>query len=152
MDIDSLPIDAPNPEDFAGFLIWQLSNKWEKYVNQKLKEFNINQGESFSLISILQLSKKLDEVTQVDIANATGGSIMNTSKILKSLEKKQWIIRQTASDSRAKKVTVTEAGIAISVVIAPLLGMADKTFYGTNRTPEFIATLQQINHVHNRHP
>lgn len=145
MDINSLPLDAPNPEDFAGFLIWQLSNKWEKYVNQKLKEFNINQGESFHLVSILQLSQELSEVTQVDIANATGGSIMNTSKILKSLEKKQWITRQTASDSRAKKVAVTEAGIAISIDIAEVLAAADEAFYSTERTPEFIATLQHIN-------
>ncbi|MEO0397712.1 MAG: MarR family winged helix-turn-helix transcriptional regulator [Cyanobacteria bacterium P01_A01_bin.137] len=148
MNLHQLPADAPDPEDFAGFLIWQLSNKWEKYVNQKLKEFNINQGESFHLISILQLSKKLSEVTQVDIANATGGSIMNTSKILKSLENKQWIMRQTASDSRAKKVSVTAAGIAISVEIAAVLAAADETFYSANRTPEFIATLQQINHSH----
>ena len=148
MDINSLLTDAPNPEDFAGFLIWQLSNKWEKYVNQKLKGFNINQGEAFHLISILQLSKELSEVTQVDIANATGGSIMNTSKILKSLEKKQWITRQTASDSRAKKVAVTEAGLAISVNIAAVLGKADEAFYKSSRTPEFIATLQQIDQYH----
>lgn len=148
MDINSLPIDAPNPEDFAGFLIWQLSNKWEKYVNQNLKEFNINQGESFHLVSILQLAKKLSEVTQVDIANSTGGSIMNTSKILRSLEKKQWIVRQTASDSRAKKVAVTEAGIAISVEIAAVLAAADESFYGVNRTPELIDALQQINQRH----
>ncbi|MEM6435573.1 MAG: MarR family transcriptional regulator [Cyanobacteria bacterium P01_D01_bin.115] len=148
MNINSIPANAPSPEDFAGFLIWQLSNKWEKYVNQKLKEFNINQGESFHLISILQLSRKLSEVTQVDIANATGGSIMNTSKILKGLEKKQWIARQTASDSRAKKVSVTEAGMAISVEIASVLAAADAAFYSTHRTPELIATLQQINNIH----
>ncbi|MBD2255950.1 MarR family transcriptional regulator [Pseudanabaena sp. FACHB-2040] len=148
MNLESLPIDAPNPEDFAGFLIWQLSNKWEKYVNQKLKEFDINQGECFHLISILQLSKKLSEVTQVDIAHATGGSIMNTSKILKSLEKKQWITRRTASDSRAKKVTVTEAGIAVSIDVAKVLGTANQDFYSTNHTQEFIAILQKINQIH----
>ncbi|MBD3887173.1 winged helix-turn-helix transcriptional regulator [Phormidium tenue FACHB-886] len=148
MTIDSLAVSLPNPEDFAGFLIWQLSNKWEKYVNQKLKEFNINQGECFHLVAILQLSKKLSEVTQVDIAHATGGSIMNTSKILKSLEKKQWITRQTASDSRAKKVTVTEAGIAISINVAKVLAEANQDFYSTNHTPEFIATLQKINQIH----
>lgn len=150
MDIDSLPIDTPNPENFAGFLIWQLSNKWEKYVNQKLKKFNINQGECFHLISILQLCKKLDEVTQVDIAQVTGGSIMNTSKILKSLEKKQWITRQTASDSRAKKVTITEAGIAISIDVAKVLGEANQSFYSMNHSQDFIATLQKINQNHSQ--
>lgn len=148
MNIDSFPTDVPSPDDFAGFLIWQLSNKWEKYVNQELKKFDINQGECFHLISILQLSKKLDEVTQVDIAQVTGGSIMNTSKILKSLEKKQWITRQTASDSRAKKVTITEAGIAISIDVAKVLEEANQRFYSKNHTQEFIATLQQINQNH----
>lgn len=148
MNLDSLPTNAPNPEDFAGFLIWQLSNKWEKYVNQKLKEFNISQGECFHLISIMQLSKRLNEVTQVDIAHVTGGSIMNTSKILKSLEKKKWITRQTASDSRAKKVSITETGIAISVDVAKVLGKANQDFYSTYHTQEFITTLQKINQNH----
>ncbi|MEM7772957.1 MAG: hypothetical protein AAF327_20920, partial [Cyanobacteria bacterium P01_A01_bin.37] len=63
-------------------------------------------------------------------------------------EKKQWITRQTASDSRAKKVAVTEAGIAISIDIAEVLAAADEAFYSTGRTPEFIATLQHINQRH----
>lgn len=146
--MNQLPPNPPNPEDFAGFLIWQLSNKWEKYVNQKLKEFHTNQGECFHLIAILQLSARLSEVTQVDIAHVTGGAVMNTSKILKSLEEKQWIVRQTASDSRAKKVTVTQAGIEISIAMATVLGKANADFYGINHTSEFIAALQQINRNH----
>ena len=148
MDIKDLVEKAPDPEGFAGFLIWQLSNKWEKYVNQQLKAFNINQGEAFHLIAILQLSQKLDEVTQVDIAGAAGGSIMNTSKIIRSLEKKQWVIRQTASDARAKQVSVTQAGIDISIEIAAVLAAADKTFYGADRPPAFVSTLQAINQHH----
>lgn len=148
MDIDQLAIDAPEPEDFAGFLIWQLSNKWEKYVNQQLKEFDTNQGECFHLISIWQLSKRLSEVTQVDIARTTGGSIMNTSKILKSLEKKQWITRQPASDPRAKKVEITKAGIAILFDTSTVLGKANETFFDVHHTEELIATLQAINHDH----
>jgi DNA-binding MarR family transcriptional regulator len=140
-----LPPNAPDPEQFAGFLIWQLSNKWEKFVNQKLKAFNTNQGECFHLIAILQLSPKLSEVTQVDIANVTGGSIMNTSKILKSLEQKQWITRERASDPRAKKIAVTAAGFLISVEMANVLQAANAQFYSLQHTPELISALQQIN-------
>lgn len=145
MDINQRFINAPNPEDFAGFLIWQLSNKWEKYVNQQLKEFNTNQGECFHLISIMQLSARLSEVTQVDVARVTGGSIMNTSKILKSLEKKQWITRHVASDPRAKKVEITEAGIAIAQDTATVLGKANEVFFGVNHTEKLISMLQGIN-------
>lgn len=148
VDIDQLFVNAPNPEDFAGFLIWQLSNKWEKYVNQQLKKFNTSQGECFHLISILQLSARLSEVTQVDVARVTGGSMMNTSKILKSLEKKQWITRQTASDPRAKKVEITEAGIVIAKDTAMVLGKANEVFFGVNHTGKLIATLQEINRNH----
>lgn len=148
MDIRQLFVGAPNPEDFAGFLIWQLSNKWEKYVNQKLKEFNTNQGECFHLISILQLSARLSEVTQVDVARVTGGSMMNTSKILKSLEKKQWITRQVASDPRAKKVEITESGIVIAKDTAMVLGKANEFFFGVSHTEALIATLQEINRNH----
>lgn len=148
MAVKDLVRAAPDPEDYAGFLVWQLSNKWERYVNQRLKPHNINQGESFHLISIMRLSQQLSEVTQVDIAKATGGSIMNTSKILKSLEKKQWIDRKRASDPRAKKVNVTKAGIDISIEVAAILAAANEAFYGGNRPPEFIATLQDINRNH----
>jgi DNA-binding MarR family transcriptional regulator len=148
MKANPLPEDALNPENYAGFLIWQLSNKWEKYVNQKLKEFNTNQGECFHLIALLQLSTRLSEVTQVDISEVTGGSIMNTSKILRSLEQKQWITRQTASDSRAKSVAVTEAGLQVAIATTEGLAAANQDFYDQHHTPAFIATLQKLNQKH----
>lgn len=149
MDIKDLPKNTPGPEGYAGFLIWQLSNKWEKYINQTLSPFNITQSESFHLIAILRLAQTHSEVTQVDVANATGGSIMNTSKILRKLEKKQWVTRQTsASDSRAKQVTVTEAGIAVSIEIAAVLAKADKAFYGADCPADFIPMLQSLNEKH----
>ena len=148
MNPSRIPKDAPNPENFAGFLVWQLACKWERYVNHQLKAFNTNQGECFHLISLWQLSTQLSEVTQVDIARQTGVSIMNTSKILKSLEEKQWITRQTASDSRAKKVVITEEGISIMLTVAPILAKANEDFYGVNHSAAFIVALQEINQTH----
>ena len=158
MILNLIPPDAPNPNDYAGFLIWQVANKWEKYVNIQLKEYDTTQSECFCMISILQLlqaknqtdglktaPKILPEITQVDIAKQSGNSIMNTSKILKNLEKKDLIERRTALDSRAKSVKLTKKGIQISMNVVSVLHQANSDFYGIHGNKNLIQSLQNIN-------
>ncbi|GAB4143500.1 MAG: MarR family transcriptional regulator [Patescibacteria group bacterium] len=140
-----LPSTAPNPNNYAGFLVWQIANKWEKYVNSTLKKHGTTQGEYFHLISILILSGQIPEVTQVEIAKSAGGSIMNTSKTLKNLEEKGWIERRAASDPRAKQVSVSKTGMQKAIELAAVLEQANSTFYGEHHTSKLIQLLAAIN-------
>lgn len=100
----------PNPSHYEGFTTWQTANKWEKYVNSYLKQFNVNQAEAFHLISLAWLLNNKEEVTQTDLAQYVGTTQMNTSKILKKLEMRGLITRLTGTDSRSKALLITDTG------------------------------------------
>jgi DNA-binding MarR family transcriptional regulator len=139
-----IPADAPDPNAFAGYLVWQLAGKWERHVNQQLKGWNTNQGEAFHLITLIIRLQSEPEVTQVELARCTGGSIMNTSKIVRSLERKRWVTRAPAKDPRAKRLAVTAAGMKITLELTHVLNAANQSFFGRQHTSPFISALQKI--------
>ena len=140
----SIPKDFPDPREFTGFLFWQKANNWEKYVNSRLEPHNISQSEIFQLISISILLNQQEEVTQVDIANFTGVAAMSVSKILKKLEKKEFITRQTGTDSRSKSLKITEKGLDVLIKTTNILFESNQSFFPTKHGEEFFTYLQQL--------
>jgi DNA-binding MarR family transcriptional regulator len=143
--ISQIP-NYPSPKNFAGYLIWQLSNKWEQYINQKLAPFNISQSEYLHLISVFTLQIKGVEVTQIKIANETGCSLMNTSKTITNLVKKGFVDRTNSqTDKRAKQVEITEKGQQVAMQAATTAFEANNEFFGDYQTKTFLESLQSIN-------
>lgn len=140
----SIPKDLPDPREFTGFLFWQKANNWEKYVNSQLEAYNISQSEIFQLISISILLNQQEEVTQVDIANFTGVPAMNVSKVLKKLEKKEFITRQTGTDSRSKSLKITEKGLDVLIKSAKTLFKSNQNFFPAQNSEEFFNYLQKL--------
>ena len=126
--IDQMKL-CPPPESKAGFLLWQVANKFEKRVNEELKEFGFNQSEYFHLISLVRLAQKGQEVTQADIAKFADTIPMNTSKIMTKFEKKGLIKRVTGTDSRSKSIQITQNGLSVAVQIASKIGQLDSAFF-----------------------
>lgn len=124
-------VSIPNPNNYEGFTLWQRANKWEKYVNSYLKQFNLNQAEAFHLISLAWLLNNKGEVTQTDLAQYVATTAMNTSKILKKLEINGLITRLTGTDSRSKALLITEVGQEILRTSALGLGEANNQFFHT---------------------
>lgn len=108
-DCFSLPED---PYEDMGFLFWQTIKSWQRAKNKMLEEFKItpSQMEVLSAIYYLQ-QKKEEEITQIAISNLTSIDPMTTSSVLKILEKKELINRESSSsDTRARKVSLTSEG------------------------------------------
>jgi DNA-binding MarR family transcriptional regulator len=124
-----LPKNIPDPRDFIGFLLWQKSNNWEKYINQQIKSFDITQSEIFLLISLAILTSNDKEVTQIDLVKFTSVSPMSVSKALKILERKELISRNVGTDSRSKSLELTEEGVSILIKSSHLLIQSQNTFF-----------------------
>jgi DNA-binding MarR family transcriptional regulator len=135
----------PDPRNYAGFLIWQTNNSWEKFVNQKLKEFDLNQSELLHLISIMWLLEQYKEVNQTNLASFTGVTTMSVSKILRKLEKLNFVVRQTGLDSRAMSVRVSKLGKELLLKTVPILTTAHEEFYNAVGDQAFIKYLKSIN-------
>ncbi|AFY56814.1 transcriptional regulator [Rivularia sp. PCC 7116] len=140
----SIPKDLPDPREFTGFVFWQKANNWEKYVNSQLEAYNISQSEIFQMISISILLNQQEEVTQVDIANFTGVAAMSVSKVLKKLEKKEFITRETGTDSRAKSLKITQKGLDVLIRSANTLFESNQSFFPTKNGEQFFNYLQQL--------
>jgi DNA-binding MarR family transcriptional regulator len=137
--------NVPDPMDYPGFLIWQKANAWEKFINSKLQKFGLTQSEILQLISLVILTQKKSEVTQVDLAEYTGVSAMGVSKTLKLLEKKKLITREEGTDSRSKSLGCTETGLEVLIDSAVLLREANIQFFPKNDQDQFIKYLKNIN-------
>ena len=100
-----------NPNDSPGYLLGQLTTLWQRKQKKVLDPLNLTQTQFVLLAALGWLSKKSKSVTQVDIANQSNADRMMVSKVLRTLEEKNFITRQEhETDTRAKTITMTTKG------------------------------------------
>lgn len=99
------------PEDSSGFLLWQVTNLWQREIKKALEEYNITHSQFVLMASIHWLMIHKQEVTQIILSAHTKIDPMTTSTVLRTLQQKSFIARQEhATDTRAKVVVLTDLG------------------------------------------
>ena len=105
------PFSVKKSEDSSGFLLWQVTNLWQREIRKALEIHELTQAQFVLLASIHWLTISKIEVTQILLSDHTKIDPMTTSTVLKTLLAKKLIIRREHSvDTRAKVVMLTEAG------------------------------------------
>jgi DNA-binding MarR family transcriptional regulator len=100
------------PEDNTGYLLWQTTMIWQRIMNRELNKIGLTHTQFVILASLGWLSKNQNGVSQKDIADNSNTDRMMVSKILKTLQQKQFIVRQeNQKDTRSKLVSFTEKGL-----------------------------------------
>lgn len=99
------------PEENAGYLLWQISMIWHRKMNAALRSIDLTFTQ-FSVLSALGwLLTEHSSVTQLQIAQHVKLDKMTTSKVLKNLVDKGLVIRyENREDTRAKNVELTDEG------------------------------------------
>ncbi len=99
------------PNESPGYLLGQLTTLWQRKQKKVLDPLNLTQTQFVLLAALGWLSRENDNVTQVDIANQGNTDRMMVSKVLRTLESKEFIIRQEhQTDTRAKVIKLTNEG------------------------------------------
>ena len=100
------------PENSLGYLIWQISHIRQRKINLALIDIDLTYPQ-FVLLSGIQWLKQNDEkVNQVQLIRFTKMDKSVVSSILKLLEKKEIIVRETdKKDTRAKVLELSNKGI-----------------------------------------
>jgi DNA-binding MarR family transcriptional regulator len=99
------------PEESSGFLLWQVTNLWQREIKKALEEHNITHSQFVLMASIHWLTLHKQEVTQIILSTHTKIDPMTTSTVLRTLLQKSFITRQEhATDTRAKVVVLTDLG------------------------------------------
>jgi DNA-binding MarR family transcriptional regulator len=127
------------PEESSGFLLWQVTNLWQREIKKALEQYGLTHSQFVLLASIHWLSLHKQEVTQVVLSNHTKIDPMTTSTVLRTLQQKGFIQRQEHStDTRAKTVALTEEGKKLIKKAVVTVEKFDTEFFSVlgNKTTE----------------
>jgi len=136
-----------NAEDSSGFLLWQVTNLWQREIRKALEQYGLTHSQFVLLASIHWLTIQQQEVTQIVLSNHTKIDPMTTSTVLKTLQKKGFIQRKEhATDTRAKTVELTLDGKEIVKKAVVTVEQFDKNFFSVlgENTSEFNRKLLQL--------
>lgn len=117
-------------EDSSGFLLWQVTNLWQREIKKALEQYGITHSQFVLMASIHWLTLNKQEVTQIVLSGHTKIDPMTTSTVLRTLQQKAFIQRQEhATDTRAKTVELTDEGKKIIKKAIVTIESFDATFF-----------------------
>lgn len=118
-------------EESPGFLLWKVSNFWQREIRKALVEFGLTHTQFVVLANAYYLGLRNENVTQVDIASQIGIDKMLTSNVLKALLKKELVTREEhKTDTRAKTIRLTKVGAQLLKKAVRSVEEFDKSFFG----------------------
>src|SRR5262245_56594655 len=99
------------PDASPGFLVWQLSNLWQRRQREALKPFGLSPVQFLLLTGVTWLADNDAPVSQVKLARHVRTDPMMTSQVLRALQLRKLVRRiPHPTDPRAKALLPTAAG------------------------------------------
>jgi MarR family transcriptional regulator, organic hydroperoxide resistance regulator len=118
------------PSSGAGFLLWQVSNHWQRSLRHALGPYGITHVQYILLSGIAELETMAEEVTQARLAQQCRTDVMMTSQVVRTLESSGFIERHDhPTDRRAKRLVLTAEGLDKLNQATPAVLDADENFF-----------------------
>ena len=100
--------DYPDPQASTGFMLWRVTNSWQRAIRSALAPFDLTHVQ-FVLLAVLASTDNTMSVTQRDLAERAATDPMMTSQVLRVLEGKGLIVRLAhPTDGRARTLEKKE--------------------------------------------
>jgi MarR family transcriptional regulator, organic hydroperoxide resistance regulator len=147
MKSDDNAFSVESADDSAGFLLWQVTNLWQREIRKALEKYDLTHSQFVLLASIYWLTLMKKEVTQILLSSHTKIDPMTTSTVLRTLQAKGLLVRQEhATDTRAKTVVLTEEGKKITRQAVKTVEKFDADFFAPlgDKTSDFNKKLLQL--------
>ncbi len=94
-----------------GFLLWKTQLIWRRQIERALSAYDLTQPQFVIMASIGYLTAHGNIVSQIELATHTLMDINTTSQVLRSLEKRNLIIRKNkAGNEKTKYSSLTDLG------------------------------------------
>jgi MarR family transcriptional regulator, organic hydroperoxide resistance regulator len=132
MKQDENTFSVDNAEDSSGFMLWQVTNLWQREIKKALEQYDLTHSQFVLLASIHWLTLQNKSVTQVLLSGHTKIDPMTTSTVLRTLQAKGLLKRQEhLTDTRAKTVMLTDAGKEVIRQAVVTVENFDKRFFSS---------------------
>ena len=75
------PFNVEKPEESSGFLLWQVTNLWQREIKKALGDFGLTHSQFVLMANIHWLTIHKEEVTQIILSDNTKIDPMTTSTV-----------------------------------------------------------------------
>ena len=128
-----MPLD---PDDSPGFLLWHVTLRWQRDIASALRPLDLTHVQFVLLATTWWLNLHGDSPNQLALARHAGTDVKMTSEVLRKLEAKGLIQREVdTSDTRARKLSVTERGAELAETAITAVEAADAAFFQASADP-----------------
>lgn len=136
------------PEDSPGFLLWQLTNQWQRQQRQALAKLGLTHAQFVVLAGVLWLSSLPDNtVTQKQVSEFSKIDKMSMSDLVATLLQKKMLKRMTHDkDKRAYSLALTDKGRRIVLKAIPVVEGVDAEFF-SKKTPNLVQLIHNLKHL-----
>jgi MarR family transcriptional regulator, organic hydroperoxide resistance regulator len=134
------------PQESPGFLLWKITNLWQRQIRMALQPFNLTHVQFTLLASLAWLTKDGTTITQVALAHHIETDVMMTSQVVRTLEQKK-LLKRTPNplDKRAFHLVPTKAGLELANETLKVVEGVDKAFFGkVKRLESFVQELHNL--------
>jgi len=141
-----LPSRMAGPAESPGFLLWKISNAWQRRQRDALQPHGLTHSQ-FVMLATATWFGASETLTQARLAQLTGIDPMTTSQVLRALEAAALVERgDHPTDPRAKSIVVTRAGRALARKAVVVVEENDAAFFAplVGDTARLVAMFQAL--------
>ncbi|MET4619837.1 DNA-binding MarR family transcriptional regulator [Arthrobacter sp. 2762] len=136
-----------SPGESPGFLLWHATLRWQRDIAAALAPIGLTHVQFVLLACTWWLNKEGEHPNQLAVARQAGTDVKMASQVLRTLELKGLIEREVdPSDTRAKRLRVTEAGSELAPRAIAAVELADAQFFEPAPADELVPLLRRLAH------
>ncbi len=136
------------PDDSPGFLLWHVTLRWQRDVAAVLTPLGLTHVQFVLLASTWWFNSNDQQPSQAALAMHAGVDVKMTSQVIRTLERKGLLSRDVdPSDSRARRLVVTDKGAALAPVAIDAVEAVDAALIKrlpTTQARAFIEGLRRL--------
>jgi DNA-binding MarR family transcriptional regulator len=129
------------------YYLKQVVHLLQKTMRESLVDFDLTNTQFTMLMGLTALTQKSKCVTQMDLAKYLKLDKMMVSEVLRTLEKKGYILRvDNPNDKRAKSLIVTDKGVKLNEMALEKALAIDEQFFAVlgDDKEEFVRMLKKF--------
>ncbi len=138
--------EESGPGESPGFLLWQVTNRWQRSIVAALKPLGLTHVQFVLLASVWWLSRDGGgPPTQREVADHAGTDPTMTSQVVRGLEQRGLLRRsRDPQDGRVRRVAGTAPGTRLAEQAIDVVEAADRAFFADAEPNELMRTLRSL--------